>query len=279
MAENLKSTVLAETVATGKVTGLALYGVFIVLDGSGVRGLLPVSQMAGETNAQREARLKDITIGDTIETLVTKVETVGEGKKSRLKVTLSERALAARKAREERQARDERVIAELAPGTAVDGVVAEVRIGLGAFVTICGEGVASGMRALVHVSELTEGTREERDAALARLKAGDSLSTEVIKVGRNDRGILEIGLSARAVVRQKNEAKAAGLIEKGSVTTLSVVRSSADGLVLQLSGGVTAILPDGKLNGTRRASIMKTKRVKVRIVGVDGKGRLVAEKA
>ncbi|HEY9868204.1 MAG TPA: S1 RNA-binding domain-containing protein [Candidatus Obscuribacterales bacterium] len=277
------NTVAKETVASGKVTGLAIYGVFVALEGTNVRGLLPVHQMSGDTEAAKQARLKSLKVGDSVEVLVTKVEEVTEGKKSRLRVTLSERALAGKRAREAREAREaleERVLSGLTLGTQVVASVSEVREGLGAFVTI-GDGIAAGLRALVHVAELCEGSREQRDAALKALKAGESLDAEVIKVGRNDRGHLEIGLSAKAVTQREKAAEMAEVVDrlKAGAPTLSVVRSSAEGLVLKVSDGVFAILPDANLNGTRRESILKTKRVKVRIVGVDGKGRLVAAKA
>jgi ribosomal protein S1 len=165
---SLPCTVAEGAVVTGKVTGLATYGALVRIDAS-TRALLHVSNMAGDSFAEREARLASLKFGDVIEALVTKISEP-EGSKPR-RVSVSEKALKAHRAQ------------EMVTRTA------------------------------------------------------------------------------------------------GAPMTLSVIRSSRDGLVLKLSNGFEGLLPDANLKGTRRESILKSRRTQVRLVGVDGRGRIIAEKA
>ncbi len=289
-------------VIKGTVTGMAEFGFHISVtevDGvpftGKVRALLVNNQVSGKSDDDRNARIKGgIKMGDTIEGLCTRSEVV-EAKNPGLKgkkvaqYAISERALIAKRGRENREAREavENAILALPIGTEVVGVVTEVRPGLGAFVEVS-EGVAAGRRALIHVSQVSDDrAKEDRDAVLSEIEVGTTLTAKVSKVARNDKGFLDIGLSLREATRalraerEQEEAQQYDhdLLERfpvGCETTGKDAKQTDDGIIVKISSdGVEAILA---VDGEMADKILRVKSTRVRITGA-ANGRLLVEKA
>lgn len=279
-----------------------LKGNVTLADGKVVRGLLHNNQISGkspEAQAARRAELlslfqnqgKEGAQPATVEVLVTRVEEV-EATNPRLKgkkvveIAFSERALIAkrgREAREARQAQEESILTGLTVGSEVSGKLVEVRDGLGAFVEI-EDGVAAGRRALIHVTELSSHrSREKRDEVLESMKSkvGESVTATVVKVGKNDKGFITIGLSTKAFEQAAVAEEHAQLLERfpvGCELTGRLIKSTPDGLLLKVSqDGVEAVLSN--LESGMREKIERAKSTRVVIEGVDDRGRLIVAKA
>lgn len=299
---NLKDTVVTITLtaALAKPEDKGAYGfkgTVKLADGSEVRGLFHKNQCQGRTPEEQEARFAGLKLGDTLEVLVTKDEEV-PAKNPKIKsgkvreIAFSERALYAKRAREARQAReakDEAVLTGLTLGSDVTLKVTEVRE-IGVFGVIDG-GVADGYRALVHVTEFSGfRSKEQRDGAVkafgerfAKAKdAGETttLTARVVKVEKNEKGFVQIGLSVKAIEAAEVESEHAALLDRfpvGCQMTGRLVKATADGLILTVSqDGVQAIL---NVDGDMSAKIQRAKSVRVEVTGVDSRGRLTVEKA
>ncbi|MCC7531138.1 MAG: S1 RNA-binding domain-containing protein [Candidatus Melainabacteria bacterium] len=290
-------------VIKGTVTGMAEFGFHISVtevDGAPfagkVRALLINNQVSGKTDDDRNARIKGgIKMGDTIEGLCTRAEVVDaknpglKGKKV-AQYAISERALIAKRGRENREAREavEAAILALPIGTEVVGVVTENRPGLGAFVQVS-EGVAAGRRALIHVSQVSDDrNKEDRDEVLAEIEVGTTVTAKISKVARNDKGFLDIGLSLRDTTRQQRAERqqqeadedAQALRDRfpeGCETTGKNARSTEDGIVVDVADGVEALLVN--VDGGMSDSILRCKSTRVRFTNEVRDGRLVVEKA
>jgi ribosomal protein S1 len=163
------------------------------------------------------------------------------------------------------------VTATVALGDVVTGKVTGLAI-YGVFVRINAQ-----TRALLHVSQLIGRTVEERETRLKSLKYGDTVEALVSKISEPEGKERRVSVSEWALVAHK----ARKLVDRtaGATMTLSVIRATRDGLLLKLANGAEGILPDENLKGTRRESILKSRRTQVRLVGVDARGRVIAEKA
>lgn len=290
-------------IVKGKVTSVAEYGFQVsVTEVNGVaftgnvRALLVNNQVSGKTDEDRNARIKGgIKLGDIIEGLVTRAEVV-EAKNPGLKgkkiaqYAISERALIAKRGRENRESREaaEAAILALPVGTEVTGVVTENRPGLGAFVEIA-DGPAKGRRALIHVSEVSDDrSKDVRDAILADIEVGSTVTAKLSKSGRNAKGFLDIGLSlkdASRAQRAEREREEADEYEnalrdrfpEGCDTTGKNARSTEDGIVVDIADGVEALLVN--VDGSLSDSILRCKSTRVRFTNEVRDGRLVVEKA
>ena len=234
-------------------------------------------------------------MGDTIEGLCTRAEIVdaknpGLKNKKIAQYAISERALIAKRGRENREAREavENAILTLPIGTEMTGVVTENRPGLGAFVEIS-EGPAKGRRALIHVSQVSDDREKEvRDEVLAEIVVGSTVTAKLSKCARNEKGFLDIGLSlrdatrARRVEQEQEEANeyADALRDRfpeGCDTTGKNARSTDDGIVVDIADGVEALLVN--VDGGLSDSILRCKSTRVRFTNEVRDGRLVVEKA
>ncbi len=289
-------------VIKGTVTGMAEFGFHISVtevDGapfSGkVRALLVNNQVSGKTDDDRNARIKGgIKMGDTIEGLCTRSEVV-EAKNPGLKgkkvaqYAISERALIAKRGRENRESREakENAILGLPIGSEIVGVVTENRPGLGAFVEVS-DGVAAGRRALIHVSQVSDDRNQDaRDKVLAEIEVGTTVTAKLSKVERNAKGFLDIGLSLREATRaaraerQQEEAEEndAALLDRfpvGCDMTGKDAKQTEEGIVLKVSAdGVEAVLA---VDGEMAEKVLRVKSTRIRITGAQN-GRLLAEKA
>lgn len=303
---NTQSNPLAfnkNAVVKGTVTGMAEFGFHVtVTEVDGVpftgkaRALLVNNQVSGKDDASRERRIKEeLKMGVTVEGLCTRAELVkaknpGLKGKELPQYAISERALIAKRGRENREARDNADAAVLALpiGTELTGTVTENRPGLGAFVEIT-EGVAAGRRALVHVSQVSDSReKDERDAVLAQIEVGSTLTAKLCKVERNDKKFIDIGLSLRDYARQERQERAAVEAEENDSALLDRfpegcemvgkdAKQTDEGIVLKLSqDGVEAVLTD--CDGEMAEKVLRVRSTRVRITGVQN-GRLLAEKA
>ncbi len=302
---NTQSNTLAfakNAVIKGTVTGMAEFGFHISVtevDGAPftgkVRALLVNNQVSGKDDTARLARIKDgIKMGDTVEGLCTRAEFVpaknpGLKGKEVAQYAISERALIAKRGRENREAREtvENAILALPIGTDVTGVVTENRPGLGAFVEIS-DGIAAGRRALVHVSQVCDSRiQDERDAVLAEIEVGTTLTAKLSKVGRNDKGFLDIGLSLREASRQQraerqleeaaqNDQELLERFPVGCEMTGKDAKQTEEGIIVKVSSdGVEAVL---LVDGEMAEKVLRSRSTRIAITGVQN-GRLLAEKA
>ncbi len=292
-------------VIKGTVSGMMEFGFHISVtevDGvpytGKVRALLVNNQVSGKDDNSRLARIKeDLKMGTTVEGLCTRAEFVDaknpglKGKKM-AQYAISERALIAKRGRENRETREavENTILALPVGTEVVGVVTENRPGLGAFVEVS-DGPAKGRRALIHVSQVSDDReKEDRDAALAEIEVGTTVTAKLSKVGRNDKGFLDIGLSLREASRavraerQQEEAEEndAALLDRFPVNCDMTARvakkqdGNGDGIIMTVSqDGVEAVL---YCDSDMADKVKRSGSTRIRITGV-ANGRLLAEKA
>jgi ribosomal protein S1 len=289
-------------VIKGTVTAMAEFGFHISVtevDGvpftGKVRALLVNNQVSGKTDDDRIARIKGgIKMGDTIEGLCTRSEVV-DAKNAGLKgkkiaqYAISERALIAKRGRENREAREakEAAILALPIGTEMTGVVTENRPGLGAFVEVS-DGVAAGRRALIHVSQVSDDrNKEDRDAALAEIEVGTTVTAKVSKVERNAKGFLDIGLSLREATRalraerEQEEADeyAQALLDRfpaGCETTGKNARQTEEGILVDIADGVAALLV---VDADMAEKVMRSRSTRVVFTGELRNGHLLVEKA
>lgn len=231
----------------GSIREVRDFGVIAQFEGGG-DGLLHVSRLFGGSRRARDRRLQSLKVGAGVEVDVADVQ--GN------KVTLSELY------------RDEEVLGALQPGTKVKATVSRV-LEFGIVVTIS-DGVAADYDAFLHGSELVGGTRKARDQRLSTLREGNTLSLEVLSVGRDDRGDLSIKLSERLVsLRQK----LAGAYAVGTKHTGTVLARLDAGWVVNF-GEFTGFLPDSELGKTNAGSISEGKGLKTKVLAIDENLRL-----
>nr|UXE44334.1 hypothetical protein Hi04_10k_c2089_00030 [uncultured bacterium] len=155
------TTVQAGQIVTGKITGLAIYGVFVRIDAA-TRALLHVSQLAGHTFQEREARLKALKFNDTIQAMVTEVTQPEAGSKKPVRVSISERALATHRAKES-AARNPGAIMTLEVKRPVsDGLILRLTGGAEAFLSeeslkgVSKESIMKSRRTRVRLTDATD---------------------------------------------------------------------------------------------------------------------------
>jgi len=180
-------------IVNGKVSHVAKSYALIEIESAGKIGLLHVTEMRGGSRGARSARLAALQPGWDVTVEVLKIE--GESGKER--ISLSERSI-----------QDRCVQEELQPGQEVTGKVADVRE-YGAIVELETPCVSTGLKALLHASQLPGPGRRERDEYLKRFKAGDAITAEVVSIEQRD-GELRIGLSLVAAEQRKLKAELTG---------------------------------------------------------------------
>lgn len=140
LAVETRKTLEPGLVVRGTVVGIKPFGAFV--DIGGIQGMLHVSEL-GHTRVEKPEDL--LSIGQVIEVVVLKVETVEEKGKSVERISLSLKALGPDPWRDS--------IATLVEGQRVKGKITRLQP-FGAFVEI-----APGVEGLVHISELGAGRR------------------------------------------------------------------------------------------------------------------------
>jgi len=285
-------------VIEGTVTGMAGFGFHVSVtkvNGSPftgkVRALLTNNGVSGKTDEDREARIKSIKMGDTIEGLCTRADFV-PAKNANMKgkeiaqYAISERALISKRSRDNRAERDsiEEQVLAIEIGSDMTVEITEVRAGLGAFGKVL-DTVAVGRRALIHVSQVCDDrSKDVRDAALASIEVGTVLTAKVCKVERNAKKFIDIGLSLREASAQqraeREQAEAeqvdAELLERfplGCEVTAKKI-SERDGVIYGDVNGIVAVISVG---GQMAENVKRAKSARVIITGAQG-GCLLVEK-
>ncbi|MBP9113646.1 MAG: S1 RNA-binding domain-containing protein [Polyangiaceae bacterium] len=196
----------------GKVSGVNKGGIEVEL-GGGNRGFCPTSQL-GKNVAL------DSLVGQKLEFLVLEIK---EGGRS---IVLSRRAMF----EEETRAQRERVLATLTKGQIVNGTVTAVR-DFGAFVDL------GGLEALIPASEISH---ERRGPVADSMKAGDTVTAQVLDIKQDEKGGTKVSLSLRALAPAPEGMVATKAIKGtwaiGQKVTGKVVRIENYGLFVQVEG-------------------------------------------
>lgn len=235
----------------GKVVEKLGFGVVVKLDG-GDEGLLHNTRMKGGSRSARNTRNQRVAVGDAVEVTVEEVLQGG-----RTKLQLSE------------QWHDAMVLAELKPGQTVRASVARV-LDSGVIVTIV-TGVATGVDAYMHVSELSGMDPRSRDRALASLRFGSELELEVLSVGTDEVGDTRIRVSQRAAALR---AKLVTTFTTGTKHTGRVQRRTERGFVISF-GDFSGILPESEMGKTGAGSIRTGSNTRVIVTGLADDGTLM----
>lgn len=209
------------TELSGRVTSIALYGVFIDV-GVGRDGLVHISEMS-DTRIESPSDL--VQIGDIVKVRVKGVD-VGARRISLTMRTPRERPPAEERPRRQRREINREILSSLKVGDTIEGTITGLA-SFGAFVDI---GV--GKDGLVHISEMSEGRVERPEDAV---QVGDSHSFKVLEV---DPEGTRISLSLRRAQRmqkmyqlepgQEIEGTVSGMAPFGAFIDIGVGR---DGLV------------------------------------------------
>jgi small subunit ribosomal protein S1 len=225
----------------GKVTGVNKGGLEIDL-GRGLRGFCPMSQISN-----RFVQDANEFIGQAWNFLVTEVKDGGKN------IVLSRKSLMEEEAKQDRA----RVMSSLEKGKVVQGVVTAVR-DFGAFVDI------GGFEALLPASEMSK----ERGSAIDRIKAGESVTAQILEIKIDDKGKERVTLSLLAMTGESPSANpqprlaAAGpQLTIGAMVTGSVSRIESYGIFVQIEGtdgrGGRGLIPAQELGVPRGVDLQK----------------------
>ncbi len=188
----------------GKVTSIALYGVFVDV-GVGRDGLVHISEMS-ETRVESPTDV--VQIGDPVTVWVKSVDL--DARRISLTMRDPKRSKPPRERRPRKPEVDREKLAQLKPGQSVEGTVSSLSP-FGAFVDI---GV--GKDGLVHISELSEGRIEKPEEAV---QVGERYTFRVLEVDPDGK---RISLSLRRALRsQRLQQLEPGVIMDGTVSGIA----------------------------------------------------------
>ena len=178
-------------------------------------------ELAGGTHHNRKVRYDELKVGDEVMVEVTKIRPPKEDDaRKRFRFDVSERVI-----------QDESVCDGIVCGTAtqkgteVTGVVVQVHKDY-ARVRVEG-GVAAGFNALLHATEVNLPSRSERDAYIAGLSVGDTVTAEAIEVKTPKNQDILIGLSL-AVSGSRDILSLAGSDDQPGAEVKCTVKSKKD---------------------------------------------------
>jgi small subunit ribosomal protein S1 len=223
----------------GKVTGVNKGGLEIDL-GRGLRGFCPMSQISN-----RFVQDTKEFVGQSWSFLVSEIK---DGGKS---IVLSRKALLEEEAKHDRT----RVLATLEKGKVVQGIVTAVR-DFGAFVDL------GGLEALLPGSEISK----DRTPVADRIKAGESVTAQVLDIKTDDKGKPRVTLSLLAMNGESDAESPSRLASPalaiGSMVKGTVVRIETYGVFVQIDGtdgrGGRGLIPAGELGVPRGTDLHKT---------------------
>lgn len=248
----MSNTIVAAVRRFGKVVEKKAFGAIVSFDGK-EDGLLHETRMRGGSRLGRIARNQRLAVGEAVEVEV--VDSRMEGK--RRKLTLSERW------------HDDFVLEQLWKGCTVHAVVARV-LDSGLIVTIS-DGVAQGVDAYVHVSELAGSEPRVRDRALASTQVGARMELDVLSTGKDEQDDLRIRLSQRAACLR---LKLGSTFAPDTIHTGRVVRRTERGFLVSF-GDFSGLLPENELGKAGAGSIRTGSNTRTKVVGVDDDGVLM----
>lgn len=206
---------------SGKITNITDYGIFVEL-ASGIEGLVHVSEMSwGKKNVNPSQLFKK---GDTVEVMILSIEP----EKQRLSLGI-------------KQCQDNPwsgFAASHKKGDTVEGTIKSIT-DFGLFVGFDNHPEADG---LVHIGDLS--WSEKGEEAIKKYAKGDKIQVLILDLEPNKE---KIALSVKHLSEDPNSS-AFDAFEKGKVYTFNVVESTSDGIVVQVSDGVTAFIRKNELS-------------------------------
>lgn len=255
-----KTNLVVGQIVAGTVTKKFDYGCLVKIGDTGDVGLAHIGELAGGSHGNRKKRLAEIEVGKDIAVEVIAIKPPKAGEK-RERIALSEKAI------QDRAVRDSLVVASAeGAGTTVTGIVTKV-YEYGRLVEIV-DGPAKGFSALLHAREVVGASREARDAYIASLNVGDSITAEVLKVEEPKEAgqDLRIGLTQRAATERELNAK---IVADGKVYKGTAVKNETGGMLVEF--GPTGATMVGLLPANEVPSSVKPKSsVRVKIASIDG---------
>ena len=205
----------------GKITNITDYGIFVELD-SGIEGLVHVSEMSwGKKNVNPSQLFKK---GDGVEVMILSIEP----EKQRLSLGI-------------KQCQDNpwsSFASEFKKGDTVEGTIKSIT-DFGIFVGFDKHPEADG---LVHIGDLS--WSEKGEEAIKKYNKGDKIQVLVLDLEPNKE---KISLSVKHLSDDPN-ASAFDAFEKGKVYTFNVTAVENDGIVVQVSDGVTSFIRKNELS-------------------------------
>jgi len=235
----------------GRVTSIALYGVFIDI-GVGRDGLVHISEMS-DTRIDSPSDL--VKIGDVVKVRVKSVEP--DGKRISLTMRNRERSSEPRARGRKKPEINRETLAALRIGDNVEGTITGIS-NFGVFVDI---GV--GKDGLVHVSELAEGRIEKAEDVVS---VGQTYTFKVLEV---DAEGARISLSLRRAQRTQRLQQ----LEKGQIVEGTVSGIATFGAFVDIGVGRDGLVHISELTEGRIAKVEDAvkvgDKVKVRVLEVD----------
>lgn len=232
----------------GKITNITDYGVFVELD-SGIEGLVHVSEMSwGKKNINPSQTYKK---GDMVEVMILSIEP----DKQRLSLGIKQ----CQDNPWSNFARDHK------KGDVVEGVIKSIT-DFGIFVGFDKHPEADG---LVHLSDLS--WTEKGEEAIKKYNKGDKIQILILELDPNKE---KISLSIKHLTEDPH-ASAFDAFEKGKVYTFNVTEIKEDGIVVQVSEGITSFIKRSELSKDKvecRPERFSTgDRIDAKVVGLEKK--------
>ncbi len=234
----------------GKITNITDYGVFVEL-ASGIEGLVHVSEMSwGKKNVNPSQLFKK---GDEVEVMILSIEP----EKQRL-------SLGVKQCQENPWSG---FAAEHKKGDAVEGTIKSIT-DFGLFVGFDKHPEADG---LVHIGDLS--WSEKGEEAIKKFNKGDKIQVLILDLEPNKE---KIALSVKHLSEDPNSS-AFDAFEKGKVYTFNVTGIKDDGIVVQVSEGITSFIRKNELSKDkvecRPERFSAGDRVDAKVIGSDKKTR------
>lgn len=235
------------------ITRVADFGAFA--DIGGLEGLIPRSEIAhGHIDRVSDA----VSSGDPVEVVVMSFEINEENlSKSRLSLSL----------KKTKGDPYETHWSKIKVGETLEGRVVRVE-SFGVFVELF-----PGIDGLIHISELSENRVSHPKEILS---FGDPVTVRVVTVDDQER---RIGLSLREAVARKRDATSTNVkIERGQKSSGVVSRIERYGVFLELTEGVTALLPQSETGLPKFSDLSRAynigDKLEVTIIDVDAQNRV-----
>ena len=217
--ENIEENFPVNSRVQGKVVSITDYGAFVELE-SGVEGLVHISEMSWTQHVRHPSKI--VSVGDTIEVMVLKVDKEGQKISLGLKQVAPDPWLT--------------LDDQYPPGTRLQGKVRNLT-NFGAFVEI-----EEGIDGLIHISDMSWTKRIRHPSEVS--KKGESVDVVVLSVDKKRRRI-SLGL------KQTMENPWPILSQRyapGTETRGRISRVLERGVVVDLEGDVEGFVPSSQLN-------------------------------
>jgi small subunit ribosomal protein S1 len=243
----------------GKVTSIALYGVFVDV-GVGRDGLVHISEMS---DTRIEAPTDLVQIGDPVTVWVKSVDT--DARRISLTMRDPNRPKPSRERRGPRKPEvDREKLGSMKPGDTIEGLISSLAP-FGAFVDI---GV--GKDGLVHISELAEGRVDKPEDAV---QVGERYTFKVLEVDPEGK---RISLSLRRALRSQRMQQ----LEPGTILDGTVSGLAPFGAFVDVGVGRDGLVHISELSADRVGSVEEAvnvgDKVQVKVIEVDPNSKRIS---